>query len=122
MSGPVYLFVPFWGEAEATDLQCRYSDLSLIHDPEIDWTNSSDPDESARFLVADLAWAPTSYDQLLLDIANDAAPSMVFYSAARRAVFAPYDGGADVISASEAELHRHRAKWGAWLPKGEGGL
>ena len=104
------------------DLRGRYPELPFASAPDLAWVDPDDPEVRFSFLTAELVWTASAYDQLLLDIANYDVPPMVFFSSSRGFVYAPYDGGADVIAPREADLPRLRANWSEWISTHAEGL
>ncbi len=63
-----------------------------------------------HFFMDALHWEPGMGDPLLRQIADDMVRNVLFVSVERQCVYAPYDGGADIIlpSASDRDALRHR--------------
>ncbi len=73
------------------------------------------------FYAQTLPWAFKSFAPLLAAIADD-EDRAVWVNAASGAVFAPYDGGFDVICASEGQRKQLRERFGKWLSRHREGL
>lgn len=74
-----------------------------------------------HFFMDVLLWEPRMTDPLLRQIAADVVHNVLFVSMERQSVYAPYDGGADIIlpSASERAVLRHRyTDWLSAHPQG----
>lgn len=67
-------------------------------------------------------WQAGALDDVLADVANDLLKPFAVVSSTTARVFAPYDGGADLILASEAERDEFRMKYEAWLSPHPSGL
>lgn len=67
-------------------------------------------------------WHSGALDDVLADVANDLLKPFAIISTATGRVYAPYDGGADLILASEAERDLVRARYEAWLSPHPSGL
>jgi hypothetical protein len=120
-AGTVALFVRFSDPRSAHELISRYHQLSLTQDPALDWVDPDEPEVTFGFLTAEFVWSASALDQLLLDVANDSVPSVTLYSPSTGFVYAPYDGGADIIVPRAADLPRLRIRWSEWMsPHAEG--
>jgi hypothetical protein len=64
-----------------------------------------------QFDTAVVVWSAASHDDLLRDVADYKSPQVVFFSISNGFVYAPYDGGADIIAPSADDVPRLRAKW-----------
>lgn len=60
-------------------------------------------------------WHTGGWDTVLSEVADDKAPFVLFFSAARSAIFAPYDGGADAIFSTAAQADAARELFRSWL-------
>jgi len=67
-------------------------------------------------------WHSGALDDVLADVANDLLKPFAIVSETTGRVYAPYDGGADLILATEAERDEYRAKYSAWLSPHPSGL
>lgn len=68
------------------------------------------------------AWRPGSMNDLLRLVAREELTGVLFVGVERPCVIAPYDGGVDVILASEEERDRERSAHAAWLSPYPSGL
>jgi len=67
--------------------------------------------------AAPVRWGDLRFVPLLREIAMDAAQSSWLWMSNRTgAIFAPYDGGADLFLPTAAEVVQARARWADWLP------
>lgn len=73
------------------------------------------------FWVAETTWDPAAERSVLLDIAEDQRRALWIDSASGE-VYAPYDGGADLILASTERRNRLRQKFSSWLSARPDGL
>jgi hypothetical protein len=60
-------------------------------------------------------WTDHAFDDLLWAIANEQAPRTLWMSVSTGAVFAPYDGGADLFLPTAQQVDDLRAKHRHWL-------
>jgi hypothetical protein len=61
-------------------------------------------------------------NDLLTMIADDVIANVLFVGVKQGFLYHPYDGGADIILASQVERDRMRSKYAAWLSKHPEGL
>lgn len=73
------------------------------------------------FHAAEARWDFARFEPALRAIANDEL-RVLFVGVESGRVFAPYDGGVDLIVETVAERDRVRARFGAWLSREQGGL
>ncbi len=67
--------------------------------------------------AAPVRWGDLRFVPLLREIAMDAAHSSWLWMSNRTgAVFAPYDGGADLFLPTAADVVQARSRWADWLP------
>jgi hypothetical protein len=78
-------------------------------------------DQTIAVLVAALRWSPSSSAPLRRAIANDEERAM-WVHARTAEVFAPYDGGVDLIFSSVERRDQHRSRFSAWLSSRPDGL
>lgn len=80
----------------------------------------SDEDEPAQmamnFWCAPVRWHPERFDDLIRAIADDEEDYIVFASLKTGEIYAPYDGGADLILCSSSRRDELKQKFAAWLP------
>lgn len=90
----------------------------------LDDTEGSDPDDHTRWhFFADLRpWQDGCVDALLRAVADDTVGGMFVTDPDLRRMYAPYDGGADVILADADERDALRRRHAAWLPQNSAGL
>ena len=79
----------------------------------------SDADEPAQtamnFWCAPVRWHPERFDELLRAVADDEEEFIVFASLQSGEIYAPYDGGADLILSSSLRCDELKQKFEAWL-------
>lgn len=80
-----------------------------------------DDAEPTSIFAGYLTWCPGAIDELLLEVAEDRL-ALLLLNWNSGAVYAPYDGGADLIWATETERNAARARYASWLSQGETGL
>ena len=101
----------------------RYSRLGLeplmliVEGDPADRDSLSIPLSSVR-----IHWHAGALDDVLADVANDLLKPFAVVSLSTGRVYAPYDGGADLILASEAERDAYCTKYEAWLSPHPSGL
>ncbi len=76
----------------------------------------------AHSYVSRLAWQPGSLDQLLRKVADEAIVDVIIAPADLAWLYAPYDGGADVILGTPALRDDLRDRHRDWLSHHPGGL
>jgi hypothetical protein len=69
-----------------------------------------------------IKWAPGEFDALLRMVADDKEPQPIFVETAQSRIYAPYDGGADLILESAEVRDAMRARYPAWLSPDPRGL
>ncbi|WAC47925.1 hypothetical protein OVA03_14645 [Asticcacaulis sp. SL142] len=78
-----------------------------------------DPDPDVEIdndlFTALTAWQAREFDEVLRDIAGDMLTDTLWMSADTGAIFAPYDGGVDLILPDVSEIARLRTKYSDWL-------
>lgn len=82
-----------------------------------DWNPSdgvSQDEEQTTFYAASITWVPGRYDDLLLEIANWREKA-IFVDGTSGRVFAPYDGGFDLICTDRDEVMRLKDEFGSWM-------
>jgi len=80
--------------------------------------NEEDPEDRPQWVsFAKLdKWKNKKFDAHLLQIADDEAwPKLSWVSTKNNNIFAPYDGGFDIISSSRGLISELRAKFPEWL-------
>ncbi len=71
---------------------------------------------------ARVKWIPGQFDDLIRLVADAKAPQSLFVEETRSRIYAPYDGGADLILESSQERDMLRSKYTEWLSKHPLGL
>lgn len=87
--------------------------------------NPYDPDLPPSYWhgwLASARWAANRFHALFTAIADDELDDVVLVSVERRAVFAPYDGGIDVIAADRFVADALGREFRAWRPTTPSGL
>ncbi len=82
-----------------------------------DWSPSdseSQDDEQTTFYATSIIWVPGNFDDLLLEIANWREKA-IFVDCASGRVFAPYDGGFDLICTDRDEVMRLKSEFSSWM-------
>jgi len=72
--------------------------------------------------VAQLRWQPNRFDELVRLVADCKAPKLLFVDKSISRVYAPYDGGADLILETSQQRDALRAKYTEWLSEHPAGL
>lgn len=67
-------------------------------------------------------WNLEEFSPLLMEVANDEISSVVFYNPVSGNVYAPYDGGADLLIQSDVARSLFSDKYAAWVSPGASGL
>ena len=80
-----------------------------------------DKNDKLNILVTKRKWKKNGYNKLLEDLANDV--SLIFIvSIKKKIIFAPYDGGMDIIYQNENQRNLYKNKYKDWLSKRSDGL
>ncbi len=82
-----------------------------------DWNPSdseSQDGEPTTFYATSTTWVPGNFDDLLLEIANWREKAILADNASGR-VFAPYDGGFDLICTDQDDVMRLKSEFGSWM-------
>ncbi len=84
----------------------------------------SDEDSEQRFCFesSETIWSFSLHRELLREIADDEAENAIFISRETKRVYAPYDGGADLIFLNQRERDEKRQTYQAWLSAHPQGL
>lgn len=72
--------------------------------------------------AAQTRWEKDKYSDLLLSIADDLCSHALWVSSENKSVFAPYDGGFDLIAPNADLASAMKAKYFDWLPGRPDGL
>lgn len=84
--------------------------------------SSADSASYWHFFMATRVWEPHVFDNLLMLIADNIVANVLFVNEDRASVYAPYDGGADIIASSPSERDNMRQTYASWLSKEPTGL
>ncbi|MBE1605420.1 DUF3885 domain-containing protein [Actinopolymorpha pittospori] len=76
----------------------------------------------AHAYVSRLAWQPGRLDDLLCRVAADEVDGVIIATPDLAFLYAPYDGGADILSATAARRDDLRDRYQRWLPKQPAGV
>lgn len=87
-------------------------DTRTVDDPNIYW----------HFWAAPARWRSGRFDKLLMRVASDEIENVLLVNPDRRAVYHPYDGGADVIGADMFVCDSLRRDFRPWLSRLPSGL
>lgn len=119
---PIVVVYTAYSDTEAptppADHPAVLASLELVH---FDTRAIADPNLYWHFWAANATWQPGRFDDLLVRVANDEIENVLLVHPGRRAVFHPYDGGADVIGADifvRDSLRRDFRPWLSTLPSG----
>jgi hypothetical protein len=103
-----YLIQGFWVEPD---------------DEEDGWTVAIEGrDQSVRFEIAETVWRTGEHDALIREVADWEMANVVFASRESGCVYAPYDGGTDLILQDSGQRDRMRQTYRAWLSMHPEGL
>jgi hypothetical protein len=80
------------------------------------------PQSYWHFWTARATWRPGRFDELLMGVARDEIANLLLVHPGRRAVYHPYDGGADVIGADIFVCDSLRRDFRHWLSAHPSGL
>jgi hypothetical protein len=75
-----------------------------------------------RLEVTETTWDYGRFDALLREVADWTRANVVFASRESGRIYAPYDGGADLICRDEQERHKFKGAYRAWLSRHPAGL
>jgi hypothetical protein len=75
-----------------------------------------------NFYVAGTVWRRGAFDTVIASVAEDAAPPTLWMSRSSGEVFAPYDGGSDLILSSVVRVEELRTRYAGWLSSHPQGL
>ena len=112
----------FVGRPEG-DLQWQSERQTLPGTKETTFTlfkSVADDDEPAQmamnFWCAPVRWHPERFNELLRAVADDEEDYIIFASLQTGEIYAPYDGGADLILGSSTRCAELKQKFAAWMP------
>lgn len=94
-------------------LQLAHADTMALDD---------DPPSYWHFWTAPARWLPRRFDELLIGVAREDIANILLVQPDRRAVYHPYDGGADVIGADIFVCDSLRRDFRHWLSAHPRGL
>jgi len=83
---------------------------------------SDDPEEPMQFFGLQATWRKHAFDKLICAVADDKTGPVLFANADAHAIYAPYDGGADLFFPSSSEANMAKSRFGSWLSTREDGL
>lgn len=122
----------------ATDLLGQQSDCQLVvarrmnGDPdsplpagyEFSSVGRYDDGEPEPWVVwaTNVAWSARAYDDLILAVANEQTYGVLFISPHGGGIYAPYDGGADLLHIDPTRLADIKRKYHDWASKRPDGL
>ena len=87
------------------------------------WVMTLDGEElPLRLEVTEAIWGFGRFDALLREVADWKSANVVFASRESGGIYAPYDGGADLIYRNEQERDAFKGAYRAWLSKHPAGL
>jgi hypothetical protein len=123
---PCFLIVQIFDDSPVVVCQAL-AGLEHIEMPE--WENQrlahllvEDEDIStSRFIAFEVSWESETWDDLITEVANDRAGSILFFSRAGN-IYAPYDGGADLFCPDSATYIAHRRAFWSWMSTRPDGL
>ncbi len=106
-------------EAETDKVEHLWPPAVTLHLPVAFQFEGSDDEACGEGLwivhALECRWATGRFDQTLEAIADDTAAKTLWMSRSTGAVFAPYDGGADLFLPTAAEVDRLKVSHSDWL-------
>ncbi len=84
--------------------------------------DEADEPGSLSFMAAPAVWSAGVFDFIIEAIAQDTVADVVFFSARTCQVYAPYDGGADLLFINRAARDQATHTFQAWLSDRADGL
>ena len=84
--------------------------------------DEADEPGSISFMAAPAVWSAGAFDSIIEAIAQDTVADVVFFSARTCQVYAPYDGGADLLLINRAARDEVAHTFHAWLSDRADGL
>lgn len=88
----------------------------------ITMTGATDREQYQHFFMVTRTYDPGAFDPLLRLVAEDVVDNVLFVRLDNAHIYAPYDGGADVILSSSAAREAMRQRYGSWLSTEPTGL
>lgn len=104
--------------------EAEYRELLRRHN-EVATDLLGEGDECALFVDEDgrwITWNRGQFDSLIRSVADENAGRVLFANFQRQTIYAPYDGGADLIVATPAHVALKRMLWRDWLSSWPDGL
>jgi len=121
-SGVCALAVSAWSDDPnridwTEQIQGALPNLNFVHA----WSWDGD-DVPLQTGIARVEWCAGGLDALIRAVADDRTGPVALFSPATGEVYAPYDGGADLIVSTEDRKAQLRKRWQAWLSDRPDGL
>lgn len=88
----------------------------------VQMNTSPDPRYYWHFFMVTKVWEPHLFDDLLRLVADDVIANVLFVGIDQVSVYAPYDGGADVILSSPSTRDTVRQRYTSWFSTDPTGL
>ena len=79
-------------------------------------------DSNLKIEVSSVVWKSGQFDSLLIDVADWKVTMILFVSISTKCVYAPYDGGVDLILRNEQEREKKKIMYKNWLSAHPEGL
>jgi hypothetical protein len=109
------------------------SDAVLVTTKFFDWPSHQGPSATLWRKVAwertdweiyfeKVVWQPGEFDPIIRLVADDIASNVMFVDPSCRWIFAPYDGGMDLILETSQQRDQLKAEFKEWLSMHPGGL
>jgi len=110
------------GELDLPGLGAQPLEVAYTFENPADPCIKNDERVLAACWVAEVTWAPGRFDELIRAVADDKMSQVLFVEKSRARIYAPYDGGADLILESTEQRDRFHTRYAAWLSKHPKGL
>jgi hypothetical protein len=125
-TGDAVLFGHCWGSVDefaSAFAEFEWATRSGLRKAEPTPVPTNDDDEH-DLLVGGCAirWSRGAWDDMLRDVADDRLSSVVLVNPRSGEVYAPYDGGADLIVANPERTLALKSRWMGWLSQHPQGL
>lgn len=78
--------------------------------------------ENCHIFMREDTWRAGAFDDIITDVADDKRSSVVFFDTENDSVYAPYDGGADVLVTDPGRLNHLKEEYRKWFSTHESGL
>lgn len=122
-SAAIYLITVEYGSG---DLAAGTEPIHVgLHPGAVAWipvVDPTDPELVYQLHASRGDFTPGAFDDLLRYVAEDRTTDVVLADGSLRRLFAPYDGGMDVIAASSSGRDRLAGLFGSWLSERADGL